>query len=61
MTYQQLRVQLTLAKAAYKELSITDPRYPGAMAEARRLSDQVKRIEAAIGRNTVDGGHYRPH
>lgn len=61
MTYQQLRAQLTLAKAAAQELSITDARYPGAVAEVQRISGLLKRLDAAIGGGTLRGGHLRPH
>lgn len=61
MTYQQLRAQLTLAKAAAQELSPTDARYATAVAEVARLTGLLKRFNSAIGSATLPGGHLRPH
>jgi hypothetical protein len=61
MTYQQLRAQLTLAKAAAQELSPADARYPSAAADVIRLTGLLKRFESAIGSATLPGGHLRPH
>lgn len=61
MTYQQVRAQLTVAKDAANELSITDSRYPAALAEVERLRGLLKRLDAAIGSNTLPGGHLRPY
>jgi hypothetical protein len=61
MTYQQLRAQLTLAKSAVQELSLTDARYASAVAEVMRLTGLLKRFDSAIGSATLPGGHLRPH